>query len=137
MKTYTKRFNYLSHLIDAAVAGVVRLAWTAAVISLLMTMVVVVNTAVFWRVEIDFRTAGLLAAGLELGLFWLVFFIQAHWVAYMVHADVEQILSQTQELPDNPLPQKEVKRVYMPHSTGYKLNKEITEWGGAAEKLPK
>jgi hypothetical protein len=132
MSEHKKRFNYLSHLIDASVDGVVRLAKTSATISCFVLLIVGINTMAFWRISATFSQAALFMLAGWLALFSIIFMVQTSWVAYMVHADVEQILSEYNQV-EPPLPQETVTRVYKPHSTGYTLESEETKWGGVGK----
>jgi hypothetical protein len=132
MTEHKKRFNYLSHLIDASVDGVVRLAKTSATISCFVLLIVGINTMAFWRISATFSQAALFMLAGWLALFSIIFMVQTSWVAYMVHADAEQILSEYNQV-EPPLPQENVTRVYKPHSTGYILEHEETKWGGGSK----
>jgi hypothetical protein len=87
----------------------------------------------FWRISATFSQAALFMLAGWLALFSIIFMVQTSWVAYMVHADVEQILSEYNQV-EPPLPQETVTRVYKPHSTGYTLESEKIEKGGGSEK---
>ena len=126
---HTKRFNYLSHLIDASVDGVVRLAKTAAFISCVVLLIVGINTMAFFRISASFGQVALFMLAGWLALWSIIFMVQSSWVAYMVHADVEEILGEYNQVEPTP-PQETVTRVYKPHSTGYTLESEKTKWGG-------
>jgi hypothetical protein len=131
--TQKRRLNYLSHLIDASVDGVVRLAKTSATISCFVLLIVGINTMAFWRISATFSQAALFMLAGWLALFSVIFMVQTSWVAYMVHADVEQILSEYNQV-EPPLPQESITRVYEPHSTGYTLKSETGKWGGGSMK---
>ena len=130
---HTKRFNYLSHLIDASVDGVVRLAKTAAFISCVVLLIVGINTMAFFRIKASFGQVALFMLAGWMALFSIIFMMQTSWVAYMVHADVEEILSEYNQVEPTP-PQETITRVYEPHSTGYTLKSETSEWGRGSEK---
>jgi hypothetical protein len=130
---HTRRFNYLSHLIDASVDGVVRLAKTAAFIASVVILIVGINTLAFFRIQASFSTVALFMASAWVAIWAILFMVQSSWVAYMVHSDVEEILSEYNQAEPTP-PQESITRVYEPHSTGYTLKSETSKWGRGSEK---
>ena len=131
--THKRRLNYLSHLIDASVDGVVRLAKTAAFIACVVLLIVGINTMAFFRIQASFGQVALLMLAGWISLWSIIFMVQSSWVAYMVHSDVEEILSEYNQAEPTP-PQESITRVYEPHSTGYTLKSEKSEWGRVVEK---
>ena len=130
---HTKRFNYLSHLIDASVDGVVRLAKTAAFIASVVILIVGINTLAFFRIQASFSTVALFMASAWVAIWAILFMVQSSWVAYMVHADAAEILGEYNQ-PEPTPPQETITRVYEPHSTGYTLKSETSKWGRGVEK---
>lgn len=135
---HKKRLNYLSHLIDASVDGVVRLARTAAVIASFVILIIGINTMAFFRIQASFSTVALFMASAWVAIWAILFMVQSSWVAYMVHTDVDEIIQsyEQSEDVDAPTPQH-ITRIYKPHSTGYKLEHNPSDRVGGVDEIKK
>lgn len=132
-----RRYNYLSHLIDAAADGAVRLAKMATIVSSLVSWAVTAVTTIYFWPIISPTQAILWAAGLWIGVWCTTFFFMSSWVGWLVYAGIDEWDSDDSAKEIAPPAPPEINRVYLPHSTGHRLDKEKSSGVGGSTKVDK
>lgn len=118
-------------MVDVSASAVIKVARQSALYACFSQAVVFINL-------IQYLGAGVLGVNALLllqFLFWcsvfgVMMFLQLSWISYIVYtADLDY---QEKGNPPTPPPTTRTK-YYIPGKSGYKIDKEVEEWGGEGE----
>lgn len=135
MKTFNKRFNYLSHMVDSTADAVVRVGKVSAFWASMGSMAVFINLITYLGArEINITSLVIIQFLFWCSLYGILMITQLSWVAYIVYmAELDHEEDMAKEHPPTPLPTMTTKH-YVLDKNQYRIDKVVDKFDGVGEE---